>query len=34
MDLKTALLGGGIVTTGLMSGLLYGWAVSVIPGTK
>jgi uncharacterized membrane protein len=34
MDLKTALLGGGIVTTGLMSGLLYGWSVSVIPGTK
>ena len=34
MDFKTALLGGGIVTTGLMSGLLYGWSVSVIPGTK
>lgn len=34
MDLETALLGGGIVTTGLMSGLLYGWSVSVIPGTK
>jgi len=34
MDLKTALLGGGIVTTGLVSGLLYGWSVSVIPGTK
>lgn len=34
MDLKTALLGGGIVTTGLMSGLLYGWSVSVIHGTK
>ena len=34
MDLKTALLGGGIVTTGLMSGLLYGWSVSVIPGTR
>jgi uncharacterized membrane protein len=34
MDLKTALLGGGIVATGLMSGLLYGWSVSVIPGTK
>lgn len=34
MDLKTALLAGGIVTTGLMSGLLYGWSVSVIPGTK
>jgi uncharacterized membrane protein len=34
MNLETALLGGGIVTTGLMSGLLYGWSVSVIPGTK
>ena len=34
MDLKTALLGGGIVTTGLMSGLLYGWSVSVSPGTR
>lgn len=34
MDIKNALLGGSIVATGLMSGLLYGWAVSVIPGTK
>ncbi|MEQ9161358.1 MAG: DUF1772 domain-containing protein [Ilumatobacter fluminis] len=34
MDFKTLLLGGGIVTTGLMSGLLYGWSVSVIPGTR
>lgn len=34
MDLKTAFLGGGIVSTGLMSGLLYGWSVSVIPGTR
>ncbi len=34
MNLETTLLGGGIVTTGLMSGLLYGWSVSVIPGTK
>ena len=34
MDLKTTLLGGGIVATGLMSGLLYGWTVSVIPGTR
>lgn len=34
MELETALLGGGIVSTGLMSGLLYGWSVSVIPGTK
>lgn len=28
------LLGGSVITTGLMSGLLYGWAVSVIPGTR
>lgn len=34
MDLRTALLGGGIVASGLMSGLLYGWSVSVIPGTR
>lgn len=34
MDLTSALLGGGIVTTGLVSGLLYGWSVSVIPGTR
>lgn len=34
MDLKTFMLGAGIVTTGLMSGLLYGWSVSVIPGTR
>ena len=34
MNLETALLGGGIVATGLMSGLLYGWSVSVIPGTR
>ncbi len=34
MDLKTVLLGGGIVTTGLISGLFYGWSVSVIPGTR
>lgn len=34
MDLKTTLLAGGLVATGLMSGLLYGWSVSVIPGTK
>ena len=34
MDIKNALLGGSIVATGLMSGLWYGWAVSVIPGTR
>ena len=34
MDIKTALLGSSIITTGLMSGLLYGWTVSVIPGTR
>ena len=34
MDLRTALLGASIVATGLMSGLWYGWTVSVIPGTR
>ena len=34
MDTKTALLGLSLVATGLMSGLWYGWTVSVIPGTK
>ena len=34
MDTKTLLLGASIVATGLMSGLWYGWAVSVIPGTR
>ena len=34
MDVTTALLGLSIVTTGLMSGLWFGWAVSVIPGTR
>ena len=34
MDIKNALLGSSIVTTGLMSGLWYAWAVSVIPGTR
>lgn len=34
MDTKTALLGASIVATGLMSGLWYGWTVSVIPGTR
>jgi len=34
MDLKTLLLGGSIISTGLIAGLLYGWSVSVIPGTQ
>lgn len=34
MDLKTVFLGSGLLATGLMSGLLYGWSVSVIPGTR
>jgi uncharacterized membrane protein len=34
MDLETVLLGGGLVATGLVSGLFYGWSVSVIPGTR
>jgi len=34
MDWETVLLGVSIIATGLMSGLWYGWAVSVIPGTR
>lgn len=34
MELAPTLLGLGVVVTGLVSGLLYGWAVSVIPGTR
>lgn len=34
MNLDQLLLGTGVVATGLMSGLLYGWTVSVIPGTR
>jgi uncharacterized membrane protein len=34
MDIKTILLAGSIISTGLISGLLYGWQVSVIPGTQ
>jgi len=34
MDITNALLGSSVVATGLMSGLWYGWAVSVIPGTR
>jgi uncharacterized membrane protein len=34
MNFQDALLGASIVATGLMSGLWYGWSVSVIPGTR
>lgn len=34
MEFSNILLGGGIVATGLVSGLLYGWSVSVIPGLR
>ncbi|MEM7322793.1 MAG: anthrone oxygenase family protein [Actinomycetota bacterium] len=34
MNLPNALLGTSIIVTGLMSGLWYGWTVSVIPGTR
>ncbi len=34
MNPQNALLGASILATGLMSGLWYGWAVSVIPGTR
>jgi len=34
MNLPDTLLGTSIITTGLMSGLWYGWTVSVIPGTR
>jgi uncharacterized membrane protein len=34
MELNNLLIGGGIVSTGLVSGLLYGWTVSVIPGLR
>ncbi len=34
MNLTDTLLGSSIVATGLMSGLWYGWTVSVIPGTR
>ncbi len=34
MNLPDTLLGTSIVATGLMSGLWYGWTVSVIPGTR
>ena len=34
MDTKQILLASGVVATGLMAGLFYGWSVSVIPGTR
>lgn len=34
MDTTTTLVATGVVSSGLMSGLLYGWSVSVIPGTR
>lgn len=34
MDPKHILLVAGVVVTGLMAGLFYGWSVSVIPGTR
>ena len=34
MNVTDLLLGAGLVSTGLMSGLLYGWSVSVIPGLR
>lgn len=34
MDIKTTLLSGGIISSGLMAGLFFGWTVSVIPGLR
>jgi uncharacterized membrane protein len=34
IPVNAALHGASILSTGLSSGLLYGWTVSVIPGTK
>ncbi len=34
MNLPDTLLGTSVIATGLMSGLWYGWTVSVIPGTR
>lgn len=34
MDIKTTLLSTGIISSGLMAGLLFGWTVSVIPGLR
>lgn len=34
MNAAGVLTGASIVATGLMAGLFFGWAVSVIPGTK
>jgi uncharacterized membrane protein len=34
MNANNVLLGMALIGTGLVAGLLYGWAVSVIPGTR
>lgn len=34
ISIKSITLIGAIILTGLSAGLFYGWAVSVIPGTK
>jgi uncharacterized membrane protein len=34
VDIKTTLLSGGIISSGLMAGLFFGWTVSVIPGLR
>ena len=34
MDIKTTLLSTGIISSGLMAGLFFGWTVSVIPGLR
>ncbi|MFT4988444.1 MAG: AraC-like DNA-binding protein [Acidimicrobiales bacterium] len=34
MSVRTLLLVASVLSSGLMAGLFFGWAVSVIPGTK
>ena len=34
MSIRTLLLVASVLSSGLMAGLFFGWAVSVIPGTK
>lgn len=34
MDIDSTLLTTGVVSSGLMAGLFYGWTVSVIPGLR
>lgn len=34
MNIEQIILASGVVATGLMAGLFYGWSVSVIPGTR